>query len=87
MESFLLTISGRVQGIGFRYSCQSLANSLQLKGYAKNLIDGKVEILVQGKKEHIEEFQSRLNSLPLARISQIKKEKTDSEKKDDFQIL
>ncbi|PSO04628.1 hypothetical protein B9Q12_02050, partial [Candidatus Marsarchaeota G2 archaeon ECH_B_SAG-G06] len=40
---------GVVQGVGFRAYARSLANSLSLSGYAKNLPDGSVEIFVQGK--------------------------------------
>ncbi len=87
MQSILLTVSGKVQGIGFRNSCLNIANQLKLKGYAKNLPNNKVEILLQGKKEDIDNFLSRLNSVPLARISSIKKEKINAEPFSSFQIL
>lgn len=46
--------SGVVQGVGFRYTVQRLALSLSLKGWVKNLSDGRVEIIVEGGKETIE---------------------------------
>ena len=41
-------VSGRVQGVGFRYFVRRHADTQQLSGYAKNLADGRVEFLLQG---------------------------------------
>ncbi len=46
--------SGRVQGIGFRYTAEKLALDLRLVGWVKNLPDGRVELLCEGPKEKIE---------------------------------
>ena len=46
--------SGTVQGVGFRYTVQNYASQLDLKGWVKNLPDGRVEILVEGLKETVE---------------------------------
>ena len=46
--------SGRVQGIGFRYTAEKLAADLGLVGWVKNLPDGRVEILCEGPKDRIE---------------------------------
>ena len=43
-----IVVSGRVQGIGFRYNVQKWAQSLGLKGWVRNLVDGSVEILAEG---------------------------------------
>ena len=48
--------SGRVQGVGFRFTAERYALDLELKGWVKNLPDGRVEILVEGSKEIIEQF-------------------------------
>ncbi len=53
---------GTVQGIGFRYTTQRLALSLQLQGSVQNLADGSVEIYAQGPKEAIQLFCEKLNS-------------------------
>jgi acylphosphatase len=47
---------GVVQGVGFRFFVQREAESLSLKGYAKNLYDGSVEIVAEGNRSLIEEF-------------------------------
>ena len=51
-----LLISGRVQGVLFRQHARAKALELGLTGFAKNLIDGKVEIVGEGPKEKVEEF-------------------------------
>src|SRR3569623_1031017 len=43
-------ISGRVQGVAYRAATQRKAQELQLSGYARNLSDGRVEVLVCGKE-------------------------------------
>lgn len=49
-------ILGFVQGVGFRRFVKKNAQSLGLKGWVKNLPDGRVETLAQGSKEKIEEL-------------------------------
>ena len=48
--------SGTVQGIGFRYTTESLANRLNLNGWVKNLRSGQVEIIAEGKEGDLKEF-------------------------------
>lgn len=52
--------SGNVQGVGFRYTCSSYAQQLQLTGWVKNLPDGRVEAVTEGPREKIEELLLRL---------------------------
>lgn len=56
MHQTHLIISGRVQGVFYRASCQEVAQSYGLKGYVKNLPTGQVEVLAQGEKEKIEKL-------------------------------
>ena len=48
--------SGRVQGVGFRYSAIYLARPLGLTGWVENLWDGRVEMEVQGDEDAIAEL-------------------------------
>ena len=54
--------SGRGQGVGFRYTAVHLARPLELTGWAKNLLDGRVEMEVQGRPEAIERLLSQLRN-------------------------
>ena len=58
---FHLLISGRVQGVLFRQGARAKALELGLTGFAKNLLDGKVEIIVEGPKEKVKEIIDEIN--------------------------
>lgn len=49
-------VSGRVQGIFFRYHTQELAQRLGVKGWVRNLRDGRVEAVFEGEREQVEEM-------------------------------
>lgn len=51
---------GTVQGVGFRYTTVSFARQFLLTGWVKNLSDGRVEVVVEGPREKIEELLLRL---------------------------
>jgi len=57
-----IIFSGTVQGVGFRFTVQRYAVSLDLKGWVKNLPDGSVEALVEGPKEKIEALCRNIES-------------------------
>lgn len=52
--------SGRVQGVGFRVTVKRAAERHSVKGYAKNLADGCVELLAQGNRLNIEQLMSEI---------------------------
>ena len=54
--------SGRVQGVGFRYSAIYLARPLGLTGWVENLWDGRVEMEVQGDEDAITQFLKELRT-------------------------
>lgn len=54
--------SGRVQGIGFRFTSRYLANELGILGWVRNLPDGRVEIVAEQEEDALEDFLSQLNS-------------------------
>jgi acylphosphatase len=52
----LVRYSGRVQGVGFRYTTADMARDHPVTGYVKNLDDGRVELYVEGKREAVDKF-------------------------------
>jgi acylphosphatase len=57
-------ISGRVQGVGFRFFAQKRATDLGLDGWVRNLEDGRVEVYAIGKPEKLSEFAASLHAGP-----------------------
>jgi acylphosphatase len=53
-------ISGRVQGVGFRYFVESRASAEGLHGWVRNLPDGRVEALLEGDQEAVDRVESAL---------------------------
>ena len=65
-------ISGRVQGVGFRYFTEAAAAREGLHGWVRNLPDGRVEILAEGEAEAIERFERHIShGPPGARVSDV----------------
>lgn len=52
--------SGRVQGVGFRFTAKDVANGLGLSGWVKNRGDGTVEVVAEGEEGSLEDFLARL---------------------------
>jgi acylphosphatase len=48
--------SGRVQGVGFRYTTRSIAGRYAVVGYVQNLPDGRVELVAEGQRREVAEF-------------------------------
>ena len=59
-------ISGQVQGVGYRYFAQNAARQLRVRGWARNLGDGRVEILAVGTARQLENFEGELRVGPPA---------------------
>ena len=57
-------ISGMVQGVGFRWFVARHARSLGLTGYARNLPDGRVEVVVSGPDEALPALEQLLHAGP-----------------------
>ena len=55
------SISGQVQGVGFRYRARYAAQALELTGWVKNLTDGRVEAELQGQAKLVDSFVERIS--------------------------
>ena len=60
------TVRGQVQGVGFRYFVVQKAQSLGLRGYARNVGNGDVEVLAQGPRPTLERLLTLLWQGPSA---------------------
>ena len=68
-------VSGRVQGVAFRAHARAQAHALQLRGYARNLADGRVEVLAVGSEAALECFAAWLqHGPPAARVTGVARE-------------
>ena len=56
----LIHFSGTVQGVGFRFTTVRVAEGYDVTGYVRNLPDGRVEVLVEGRDEEIDAFLAEL---------------------------
>jgi acylphosphatase len=57
-------VAGRVQGVGYRAYARRLALDHGLAGYAENLADGRVEVVLEGERAEIEHLLERLKFGP-----------------------
>ncbi len=55
-----IVFCGTVQGVGFRFTTQSLAQGLGLHGWVRNLYGGDVEITAEGEESALKELMTRL---------------------------
>jgi len=65
MRTFNAIVSGRVQGVGYRYYVQREADRLGIFGTVRNNYDGSVEIFAQGEEETLNEFLGRIRKGPM----------------------
>jgi acylphosphatase len=73
-----LIICGRVQGVGFRFSAYDEAKDLALAGWVRNLADGNVEIVAEGKHENLQMLAAWAHlGPPSAHVTQVREEWLD----------
>ncbi|MFP4163264.1 MAG: acylphosphatase [Chitinispirillaceae bacterium] len=65
-------VSGRVQGVGYRFFTRDVASFMELGGWVRNTHDGRVELEVQGEQNTIDAFLDRLREgPPLSRVNDL----------------
>lgn len=88
MASARFLVSGRVQGVFFRASAQRRARDLGLTGHAKNLADGRVEVVACGAPQALDELRRWLHDgPPAARVDAVVCEAMPQREYTDFVCL
>ncbi len=80
-------VSGRVQGVAYRISACSVARQLGLRGWVRNLADGRVELIAAGPAPALEKLEQWLHQgPPQARVEQVIREAAKAAEFEDFEI-
>ena len=72
-----MLVSGRVQGVGFRYRAAWIAQSLGVTGYVRNCMDERVEMELQGTPEQLELMMQQLRAQRYIEIDQVEEKRID----------
>lgn len=88
MVNYHLTITGRVQGVGFRGSTMMVARRLNVEGFVKNQVDGSVYVEVQGSQSAVKSFIDKMcaSPTPYARVDHVDIKQHDLSHYDGFDI-
>jgi len=62
----MVLYSGRVQGVGFRYTVRTAAAGFEVCGTVRNLADGRVELIAEGERAELEAFREAIRNEGLA---------------------
>jgi len=74
MAAYRYLVTGRVQGVGYRYFVLREAERLGLAGFTRNLPDGRVEVVAEGPEEVLGQLDTRLRSGPsFARVDGVER--------------
>jgi len=72
VKRYSIVVSGRVQGVGYRYFTRDAARSLGLGGWVRNTVDGRVELEVEGEQAKIDNLIEQLKEGPaLSRVTDV----------------
>ena len=83
MKTLKVKIIGTVQGVFFRKFVKEIAEELKVRGYVRNLEDGNIEIVIEGRDEKVNEMLSRCKKGP--NHSEVKEIETEEIKHQGFE--
>jgi acylphosphatase len=66
--------SGRVQGVGFRYTVKALTTGFEVTGTVRNLADGRVELIAESERSELDAFREAVRDSGLGRLIQREEE-------------
>ncbi len=80
-------VSGRVQGVWYRGSTEERARALGLRGWVRNLRDGRVEAVIRGPAEAVDSMLEWMRQgPPAARVEDLQISETDEAVGGDFEV-
>ena len=83
----LYLVEGRVQGVGFRFFVERVAQSLGLNGSVRNLPDGRVEVYAVGELDLLEQLRAQLQAGPRAsRVERVQEQAAPVKELESFSI-
>jgi len=75
VPAYRYVVQGRVQGVGYRYFVLRQADALGVSGFARNRVDGAVEVVAEGKDAALADFEARLREGPaFAEVANVERE-------------
>jgi acylphosphatase len=87
-KQYRLFFSGTVQGVGFRFTTRALAQKHKVKGWVKNLSDGRVKIIAESEKNNLNSFLSDLKKEFKHNLADLEKEENQANRKyQKFRII
>ncbi|GGA21627.1 acylphosphatase [Dyella nitratireducens] len=88
MSTARFVVSGKVQGVFFRASARNEAQRRGLQGHARNLSDGRVEVVASGSDEALLELEQWLqHGPPAARVAEVSRHKHEGEVSKGFLVF
>lgn len=87
LQTFVIIVSGKVQGVYYRQSAKQKAQELGVTGLAKNLPDGSVLLIATGTTEQLNQFVDWCRKgPPAARVTDVKVQQEEAHPYDSFTI-
>jgi acylphosphatase len=88
MKTLKIFVTGSVQGAYFRQFVNKTANELKLKGFVRNLDDGRVEVVVEGRDETVNEMvEACKKGAPQANVKEVQTQEISNQGFESFKIL
>lgn len=87
LKTIHVEVTGRVQGVGYRYWIRRAARKLRVSGWIRNCADGSVEAVMQGPRDDLKALLSECKSgPPSASVTEVKTEPGEYDGPADFVI-
>ncbi len=86
-KHYKITVRGKVQGVGFRFSCMEVAYKFDIKGFVRNRSDHSVYIEAEGEEKNLDAFREWCAKGPVwARVRQVEEEEGELQNFESFEI-